>query len=59
MFKVKKRTASNRTIRMDDELIGQLEAIARLHDISFNKLVTQCCEYALNELSVDEEHFNS
>lgn len=54
MFRIKKRTASNRTIRMDDSLIRKLEHVAGLHDISFNSLVSQCCEYALNNLNMEE-----
>lgn len=47
MFTVKKPSSSNKTIRMPDPLIEQLQAIADENDISFNQLVVQCCEYAL------------
>lgn len=49
-FNVVKEGASNKTIRMPDKLIDQLEKIAKEKDISFNKLVIQCCEYALKDL---------
>ncbi len=47
MFKIKKTKSSNKTIRMPDELIEKIQSLADLNDISFNKLVVQCCEYAL------------
>ncbi len=51
MFEIKKPSASNKTIRMPDSLIEKLEMLAAKHDISFNQLVVQCCEYALDNLS--------
>lgn len=50
MFEIKKTTSSNKTIRMPDTLIEKLEHLAVQHDISFNQLVVQCCEYALENL---------
>lgn len=50
MFIVQKPGASNKTIRMPDKLIEQLEEVAKSEDISFNQLVVQCCEYALDNL---------
>ncbi len=50
MFTVKKPESSNKTIRMPNELISQLEQIAAEKDISFNQLVIQCCNYALDNL---------
>ena len=47
MFEIKKPTSSNKTIRMPDNLIERLESLAAKNDISFNQLVIQCCEYAL------------
>lgn len=51
MFEIKKPSASNKTIRMPDTLIEKLEKLAAQNDISFNQLVVQCCEYALENLS--------
>lgn len=48
MFTVKKPQNSNKTIRMPDELIDRLQKVADANDISFNQLVVQCCEYALD-----------
>lgn len=54
MFEIKKHTSSNKTIRMPDTLIEQLESLAAKNDISFNQLVIQCCEYALNDMKMPE-----
>lgn len=48
MFAVKKPQSSNKTIRMPDTLIERLQQIADANDVSFNQLVVQCCEYALD-----------
>ncbi len=50
-FKIKKSLSSNKTIRMPDELINDLQKIADLNDISFNQVVVQCCEYALENMA--------
>lgn len=50
MFIVQKQESTNKTLRMPDDLIEQLEEIATLENISFNQLVVQCCEYAINHL---------
>lgn len=49
-FIIKKPTSSNRTIRMPDSLIEKLGALASEQGISFNQLVIQCCEYAIENL---------
>ncbi len=54
MFEIKKPSASNKTIRMPDSLIEKLEKLAAKNDISFNQLVIQCCEYALDNLKISE-----
>lgn len=51
MFEIKKPTSSNKTIRIPDTLIEKLEKLAAQNDISFNQLVIQCCEYALENLN--------
>ena len=55
MFTVKKVQNSNKTIRMPDELIERLQTMADKNDISFNQLVVQCCEYALDHQSPTDE----
>jgi len=54
-FIIKKPTSSNRTIRMPDTLIDTLSLIAVEKDISFNQLVIQCCEFALEHLNKKEQ----
>ncbi len=54
MFEIKKPSASNKTIRMPDLLIERLEKLAWKNDISFNQLVIQCCEYAIEHLKPSE-----
>ena len=51
-FIIKKPTSSNRTIRMPDDLIDTLCRIATEKGISFNQLVIQCCEFALDNLNI-------
>jgi len=50
-FVVKKNQSSNKTIRMPDELIEQLQNLADKNDISFNQIVIQCCKCALENVS--------
>ncbi len=54
-FIIKKPTSSNRTIRMPDELIEKMGKLATEQGISFNQLVVQCCEFALNNLKKNIE----
>jgi len=51
MFEIKKPESSNKTVRMPNELISKIEKLATSKNISFNQLVIQCCEYAINNLS--------
>lgn len=55
MFEINNEKKLNKTIRMPESLINRLEIIATKKDISFNKLVVQCCEYALNDLKDDDK----
>ncbi|NLE26009.1 MAG: toxin-antitoxin system HicB family antitoxin [Clostridiaceae bacterium] len=50
MFVIRKPESSNKTIRMNNDLIEKLESIAAEKQISFNQLVVQCCEYAIANL---------
>lgn len=54
MFIIKKNGSSNKTIRMPDDLIEKLEKLAQKNDISFNKVVVQCCEYALENMKEEK-----
>lgn len=50
MFQIKKAQRSNKTIRMPDDLIDRLQKLADQNNISFNQLVVQCCEYAIDNM---------
>ena len=54
MFEIKKMKSSNKTIRMPNDLIQNLEKLAFENDISFNQLVIQCCEYALDNMEPNQ-----
>ena len=47
VFQIKKQQSSNKTIRMPDELISELQRLADESNISFNQVVIQCCRFAL------------
>ena len=40
---------------MPDELIDKIAALAAEQDISFNQVVIQCCEYAIDNLPQKRE----
>lgn len=53
MFKIYKpfsNANTPRTIRFTDELFEKLNKIAQENKISFNLLVLQCCDYAIEHL---------
>ena len=54
MFEIKRPQSSNKTIRMPDEMINELERLAQANNISFNQLVVQCCRYALDNTNGTE-----
>lgn len=54
MFKVEKPEYINKTFRMPSELVAKLEVLAQSKQISLNKLVIQCCNYALDNLEEDD-----
>ncbi len=54
-FIIKKTTSSNRTVRMPDDLIEKISILASEKGISFNQLVIQCCEFALEHLTEDKK----
>ena len=55
-FIIKKPTSSNRTIRMPDDLIEKIGQLSSEQGISFNQLVIQCCEFALEHLQTKQNH---
>lgn len=46
-----KISSINRTIRIKPEVFEQLMLLSEKNKISFNKLVNQCLEYALENLA--------
>lgn len=50
MFEIKNQQKSNKTIRMPDTLIDKLQDVANKNNTSFNQVVIQCCEYALENM---------
>ena len=55
MFKIKKTEHINKTFRMPVDLIKEMEIIAQNKGVSLNNLVVQCCEYALDNISNNDE----
>lgn len=52
MFKIKKEFAEyeNKSLRLPKELIDKIQSLANENDLSFNKVVIQCIEYALDNM---------
>ena len=52
MFEIKSGNIEyeNKSLRLPKTLINQVQIIADENDISFNKLVIQCIEYALSHM---------
>lgn len=48
--KTDKMKSINRTIRIKPECFDKLMELAEKNNISFNKVVTQCIDYALENL---------
>lgn len=46
-FHLKKTSYSSKTLRMPDDLIEKIYALANKEGMSFNKVVIQCCEFAI------------
>lgn len=49
-FRIEREESSNKTVRMPQPLIKELEDVAREEGVSFNQVVVQCCRYALKNL---------
>jgi len=52
MFKLKADYIEyeNKSLRLPKELIEQVQALANENNMSFNKVVIQCIEYALSDM---------
>ena len=55
MFKVRQTEEMiNKTFRMPQSLLEELNKIAEREKVSVNNLVRQCCEYALSNMKVEK-----
>lgn len=54
-FKIEKEEYVNKTFRIEKKLIEQMELICDKKNISLNKLVVKCINYALDNLEDDEK----
>ena len=43
-----------KSLRLPTELIRQVQALADANNLSFNKVVIQCIEYALNDMESEK-----
>ncbi len=52
MFRVKKERIEyeNKSLRLPTDLIAKVQKVADKNEISFNKLVIQCIDYALDHM---------
>ncbi len=50
-----KISSINRTIRIKPENFEKLMDLSEKNNISFNKVINQCIEFALNNLEEDEK----
>lgn len=53
-FKVEREEYVNKTFRLEKKLVEKLEKICDKKNISLNKLVVKCINYALENLEDDE-----
>lgn len=53
MFRIKKVDKITKTFRIPEDMLKELEKHAQNNSISVNKLVIQCCRYALDNLDPD------
>lgn len=58
MFAVKRVEMVNKTFRMSVDLVKRLSIVAQAQDVSMNNLVSQCCEYALNNMASNKKFNN-
>ena len=56
MFKLQKDYPEYeyKSLRLPTELIKQVQTLADINNLSFNKVVIQCIEYSLNDMESDK-----
>jgi predicted DNA-binding protein len=59
MFQLKKGydEYSNKTFRLPVRIVDRLEKLSAEYNLSVNKIVIQCIEYALNNMDTKENNF--
>ncbi len=57
MFELHKQSVEyeNKSLRLPKELIEKVQLLADEYNMSFNKVVIECVEYALNNMKPKEE----
>ncbi len=57
MFEIKKDNIEheNKSLRLPKDLIDKVQALADKNDVSFNRVVIQCIEYALSGMPNEPE----
>ena len=57
VFQIKNYTSGSytRTIRFTEALFDDLNRVAQRYHVSFNSLILQCCEYALEQMSPEKK----
>lgn len=54
-FKIEREEYVNKTFRINKKLVEEMEKICDDKNISLNKLVVKCIEYALNDMEDDQD----
>lgn len=54
-FKVEREEYVNKTFRLNKKLVDRLEVICDEKNVSLNKLIVKCVEYALDNMEDDKE----
>ncbi len=54
-FRIEREEYINKTFRLPKKMVETMEGLCDKKNISLNKLVVRCIEYALSDLEDDEE----
>lgn len=55
MFEVKKEEYINKTFRLKKSLVEKLEKVAFKNSVSLNELISQCCNYAIENMKLEND----
>ena len=61
MFRIKKETSeyAAKSVRLPVEMIRQIQILADENNLSFNRVIIQCIEYALDNMENDTKEERS